>query len=396
VKSFTPDFLTAFSMTAIFAFTVAWVMWALGKKYWRQGLSWAIASTLLYGFSYTAYTLQILLELTQFQVISTLLTSAAIATFTIGLYRFNQNTEWKRDLTILILPLVISTFLVIFYLPTYLMQFNILQSAVTILQNLYILILLLRMRSKIKGSGWLLIICAVIIQLITTSSLIFTKTTTNLELPPQASTWDIVAIWTVCLMLFFKMMASSSGFVVMLRDRDVALEQGKARLDHLTQLPNRATLVSELEKIVQKSAQQGSTLSLMVIDIDHFKKINDVYGHLQGDQVIQHVAKILKLNCRSTDIAARYGGEEFVFILPNTKLSNAEIVANRIRKAVNQTSLILSNGSELKVTISVGVHSSIPTIDSRWEPLVDAADTAMYMAKQNGRNRVALSITSTV
>ena len=176
----------------------------------------------------------------------------------------------------------------------------------------------------------------------------------------------------------------------MLRDRQSALEQDKAKLDYLTQLPNRAALVENLVFSTQQATKQQQPLSLLVIDIDHFKNFNDTYGHLAGDQVIQQVAQILAQQCRSTDLAARYGGEEFVVVLPNTPLQGAEMLANRLCEIVRAHVVRLKTGENLHVTISVGVYSGIPTLQNHWENLIDYADTAMYTAKQRGRNQAVV------
>lgn len=387
----TPDFLTAFSMAALTAFTVSWVMWALGKQYWKQGMSWAVLSTLLYACAYISFLLQNMLEWVVISVISKLFISFAIGTFTVALERFCQSTQWKRDYAILFIPILTTVALALGCLPKNIGWFNMLQSVITVLQTIYTILVLVHMRSRTPGIGWVLVCGGALVHLATILPLMFIDSRPNPEFSQQASTEDILAMWAICLILFLKMVVMSFGFLIMLRDRQAALEQGKAKLDYLTQLPNRATLVEALQHATLQASQKRIPISLMLIDIDHFKQVNDHYGHLAGDRVIQVVAQILKQQCRQTDLAARYGGEEFILLLPNTSLTGAQILAERLCEIVRSTTIELEEKQQLNVTISVGVHSCIPTESSTWESLVAVADQAMYYAKQGGRDRVVLS-----
>jgi len=123
----------------------------------------------------------------------------------------------------------------------------------------------------------------------------------------------------------------------------------------------------------------------MMLDIDHFKKINDTYGHLAGDFVLKEIAKIVKNLIRKSDICGRFGGEEFVILLPNTKLSGAMKLAERIRETI-QNHTFDFNGKKINVTVSIGI-TSVGVNDS-YESLISRADEALYEAKEKGRNRI--------
>lgn len=386
-----PDFLTAFGMSALTAFTVAWVMWALGKQYWKQGMSWGISSVLLYGFAYISFVLQNSLDFKLLHVLSKLLVSLGISTFSLAIFRFCQSQLKIRDYAVVCVPIFMTITIAFFTLPKTLDYFNSLQSAVTVGQTLYLLYILFKMRVRTPGTGWVLVISATCAHLLAIAPLIFVNERPHPAFNFQASSIDILAMWLVCLVLFLKMVVSSFGFLIMLRDRQVALEQGKANLDYLTQLPNRASLVRAIEHANFNAYQQSKPLSVMMVDIDHFKKFNDQYGHLAGDQVIKMVAQVLQRECRQTDIAARYGGEEFVVILPNTPIEGAKIVAERLCVNTRLTSFLIDSGESLSVTISIGVYSGIPEHSHDWEPLVLEADQALYHAKRNGRNQVVFA-----
>jgi diguanylate cyclase len=158
--------------------------------------------------------------------------------------------------------------------------------------------------------------------------------------------------------------------------------------DPLTSLSNRKYFDDTLAKAIADARARGEALSLLMTDVDHFKKFNDSYGHLTGDQVLRLVAISVKQNVKGQDIAARYGGEEFAVVLPNTVLRSAITVADHIRRAVMSKELMKrSTGEHLgRITISVGVAALQPH-DSA-QSLIERADSCLYAAKRSGRNRV--------
>jgi diguanylate cyclase len=158
--------------------------------------------------------------------------------------------------------------------------------------------------------------------------------------------------------------------------------------DPLTTVSNRKHFDQAIVKAIADAAEGGTALSLVMIDIDHFKKFNDTYGHLTGDQVLRLVALSLKHNVKGQDLVARYGGEEFVVILPNTALRQATTVADHIRRAVMHRDLVKrSTGENLGyVTISIGVAELRPGDTA--QTLIERADSCLYAAKHGGRNRV--------
>lgn len=172
------------------------------------------------------------------------------------------------------------------------------------------------------------------------------------------------------------------------RSNELLLELSNT--DHLTGLFNRRFLMECLDKEVQRARRKDGLVAILMLDIDHFKRINDTYGHLQGDVVLQKVALHIQKELRSYDIAARYGGEEFVTILPDTTLKEAFNVADRIRLSV-QSMRFAGDLSNERVTVSLGVAvfpaPGLNDIDS----LLRAADDALYHAKERGRNLVVVS-----
>ena len=158
--------------------------------------------------------------------------------------------------------------------------------------------------------------------------------------------------------------------------------------DPMTKLANRKFFDDTLDNAISDTNAIGEPLSLLMVDIDHFKTFNDTYGHLTGDQVLRLVASSLKQNVKGNDVAARYGGEEFAVILPNTSLRSALTVADHIRRAVMSKELMKrSTGQHLgRITVSVGAATLHKGDEA--QTFIGRADACLYAAKRNGRNRV--------
>ena len=164
------------------------------------------------------------------------------------------------------------------------------------------------------------------------------------------------------------------------------------RIDELTRLPLRSTFIDAAAAAIETAREADQSLSLLVVDVDHFKLVNDTYGHLQGDDVLVEVAEILRRNLRGYDIAARYAGDEFVALLPNTPVEGAEEVAERICAAMRGHSFKLRDRpGTVPVTVSIGI-STFPDHATDSETLFAAADRALYQVKRQGRDGIAAAV----
>ncbi|MBR2068337.1 MAG: GGDEF domain-containing protein [Candidatus Gastranaerophilales bacterium] len=168
-----------------------------------------------------------------------------------------------------------------------------------------------------------------------------------------------------------------------------------ATLDALTGYNNRHQFEKRLKETTNTAKRQNSPLCCIMSDIDFFKKVNDTYGHAVGDCVLKTVAKTIKKELRAEDIPSRYGGEEFIFLLPNTKIDEARIVAQRLRlavenKKINIEEYKIEGTKEISVTISIGVCEFNKIKDKEPQMLYEHADSALYEAKESGRNRVVI------
>jgi diguanylate cyclase (GGDEF)-like protein len=173
-------------------------------------------------------------------------------------------------------------------------------------------------------------------------------------------------------------------------DRRIKAEQGLvelASLDPLTGIYNRRAFYELAEKELIRKQRYGNSITLLMMDIDHFKRVNDSYGHLAGDHVLIAFAALCQRSLRSFDLVARYGGEEFIVFLPRTDLQNGISIAERLRKALAQTEFDFE-GIAISITISIGVVNLDAGESATLPELIDRADQALYHAKQIGRNQV--------
>jgi two-component system cell cycle response regulator len=160
-----------------------------------------------------------------------------------------------------------------------------------------------------------------------------------------------------------------------------------ARTDPLTGCANRRTLLEKLHSEIERARRYGLALSVLMIDLDHFKGVNDTRGHLTGDDVLRQVAQLLRSVMRSVDVVARYGGEEFLVVLPETADPGAMSFAERVREQVADHDFA-AGGDPLSVTVSVGVATVAPGTETDADDLLARADAALYRAKRDGRNLV--------
>lgn len=163
-----------------------------------------------------------------------------------------------------------------------------------------------------------------------------------------------------------------------------------AVMDALTGLHNRRYLEACLPDVVDAAVNRGKFLSVLTLDVDFFKSVNDTYGHDAGDRVLQELAGRLRSSLRSSDLVCRAGGEEFVVVLAGTDLPAAERVGERVRKAVAAKPFLVAPGCNLNITVSLGV-ASLASVDDGADDLLKRADQALYRAKRDGRNRVSLA-----
>lgn len=176
-----------------------------------------------------------------------------------------------------------------------------------------------------------------------------------------------------------------------------------ATIESLTGLLRRETILEKAEQELVRARRYGRPLTLGLLDLDHFKDVNDRYGHLAGDHLLRHLAREMASDLRATDLLGRYGGEEFLLLLPETDLEGAAVVAEKLRRRVRELRVPMEDGSETGVTVSIGLASRkaegdelAPEASRAIRDLLADADRALYLAKRSGRNQVQPSVGSSV
>jgi diguanylate cyclase (GGDEF)-like protein len=194
------------------------------------------------------------------------------------------------------------------------------------------------------------------------------------------------------ILLGFALIATALGVVLLQNWERKRLRAEEAGIDSLTQLANRRQLDERTAVLYSASRRHHFDIAVMMIDIDHFKEVNDQYGHQYGDQVLKAVAECIHTCLRTEDVGARWGGEEFVIVLPFTSLDAATRVAERLRQLIAAMSIDVGGSRPLKITVSIGVAAEVDGVDP--SELLPLADIALFNAKDRGRNCVAQYVQS--
>lgn len=193
------------------------------------------------------------------------------------------------------------------------------------------------------------------------------------------SYFSCTALLSCAMYFFIEYLAESNRLYQKMKD--------ESKKDFLTGLNNLRQFDRLSSQVMAKAAANKQRVSLLFIDVDNFKKINDTYGHSEGDRILKELGRIFTQACRSSDIISRNGGEEFTVVLLDCALKKAVSIGERIRSSVEGNDFTLSSGLKIKITVSIGV-SSFPETTKKVEDLLDQADLALYKAKQGGKNKV--------
>ena len=181
------------------------------------------------------------------------------------------------------------------------------------------------------------------------------------------------------------------GFVIMSKERADALNVVLAMRDELTQLYNRRAVFDSLGQHLAAARRNQVPLSVLMLDVDNFKALNDTFGHAAGDRVLREIASIIQTGLRAQDVAGRVGGEEFLVLLPHTMSDEAYVIAERLRQLIEDVDCLKRCNLHTTISMSVGAAQFDPDRHAGGDELIQDADQALYKAKENGRNRVELS-----
>ncbi len=225
------------------------------------------------------------------------------------------------------------------------------------------------------------------------SAYVVAATRTNLLAISKAVLWRMLARQPLMALNLLHVLTARirENNVVLLGSLELQREyRNKAETDALTGLHNRVWFEEVFPKQLELCERTGQHACLLMVDLDHFKRVNDQYGHQIGDEALRHVATLLRRNLRSTDLCARYGGEEIIVLMPGAELSQAGLTAERLREAIANTPLQLADGRQVALRVSGGIAQWPP--GTALEDLVRVADQALYRAKNAGRNQIAVSL----
>lgn len=186
---------------------------------------------------------------------------------------------------------------------------------------------------------------------------------------------------------FAILLITSLGFIFMTKERADETNRLLASADPLTGAANRRSIIEALDRDVGRAIRSHQPLGLMMIDLDHFKQVNDTFGHLAGDAVLRSLMALVRQRIRSQDTVGRYGGEEFLVVLPDTTLAGVQQLAQDLCEAVAAHSVVY-RGQRIGITVSIGAFGGHLEFGDSWDLLIHAADNALYRAKDAGRNCV--------
>jgi diguanylate cyclase (GGDEF)-like protein len=202
------------------------------------------------------------------------------------------------------------------------------------------------------------------------------------------TTW-ILSLGAIPMLAATLILAIFAHVIVQWRNREEELRE-LCKIDYLTGVHNRRSFMELADLEFARARRYEKALAVVIVDVDHFKRVNDDHGHSVGDEVLKLVAKILAAEVRRYDVAARYGGEEFAILLAETNEEQARVMAERCREQIEGTELVMK-GSTVRVTASIGIAAYPRDGVTRIEQLIDLADQALYRAKESGRNRIAVA-----
>ena len=363
---------------ALVSLSSAAALVVLGRKAWRKGLVAVLAALLLMVLAAATQLLALpRLALPEWNgpLLGSVCFSLVLAAMAVALRQFRQlDIAWSwlllPPLAVLALGLDIAPWRV--YATV----------AVLALQGAWLALELKPMHQMQLGLGYHMLSVALPL-------LVLGMALLQLGFGPQAQGEPALVYALQLLWLPLAVLLLALGFMRMAQDRREARSRRAALRDPLTRMLNRRALERVLEHCIKGATQEQRPLALLLVDVDHFKRVNDTYGHISGDKVLRHISRVLASNVRNDTYLGRFGGEEFVVVCPGAGMEDAQILAERLNLAVRSSSVQIQ-GQALRVTASIGGYAGMVQPGMAWEDVLEVADAAMYRAKAAGRDRVVM------
>lgn len=384
------DLPTLIWFMALTSFTLAAAVLVVG---WRSraadGLTAWGASVAVHGLTYPLFALRFNGWLDLSIVLSCMLTSATLALNIAALSQFQRSQRPPPPEWALWFPVLASGLIAALTVQQHILR-NVVFSLVAVPQAL----LLARLAAhpvtidRRERSRALLVAGSVaLVGLLLVRALVLARqgdwSVGSLGVPADVQAFSYV--FALMILIF-----NTVGFLLMHKDRALEIQRVQASEDPLTGLLNRRALMHELQRVIASATANSQSVSVLMIDIDRFKQVNDTHGHHAGDDVLRGVCERIQARLRRSDLFARFGGEEFIVVLPEAKADDALRVAEDIRQAVAAVPVVIGAGSvSVKVTVSLGIRTLSPTqAEGVVDRLLIDSDKALYRAKRTGRDRV--------
>ena len=371
-------FLMMITVSGVLAVSVGLV----ARAQLRDGMAYCAVGLGFHTGAYLLYMLRGQISDMVSIVLANVMMASVFALFTEGVYQFQKRKPWHAAIWLPV-PLVAVVFTALLpWQAARVVAGTLIFSA----QSAAIVVALLQKRRITVGigqyflvTGFLMLIAALAFQGICTVVLMHEILSIKTPHLVQTITFLVSAMCVVMVSL---------GLVVMTKERADERNRNLAMKDELTGLINRRSLLESLAQQISAAKRNGQPLSLLMMDIDYFKRVNDNHGHLSGDKVLKTMANVVSARARAQDLLGRLGGEEFLMLLPDTSVQGALQLAEALRKSVEDTSFHSVSGQAVSITVSIGLCELSQLSESRCDDMISAADRALYRAKEAGRNRV--------
>lgn len=346
-----------------------------GMGYWALGL---VAHTL----AYLLFALRGQVSDWLSVVLGNVLLSVVFALFTEGVFQFQRRRppRWLLWSPVFLVGILFSALL-----PWYLARVAV-GVLIFVFQTVVMVVAVLQKRKETVGVGQYFLVTGflVLIAMLLLQGL-------GVALNRDQITSVLSSHWVPSVVFLTSALCTvvvSLGLILMAKERADERNRSLAMRDELTGLINRRSLLESLTQQIAMAKRHGQPLALLMIDIDYFKHVNDIHGHLSGDKVLKAVAHAIAGRTRAQDLPGRLGGEEFLVILPNTSVGGAVQLAEILRQAIENSQFEAVSGQAIAITISIGVCEQGQLLEPKCDDMINAADQALYLAKQHGRNRV--------
>nr|WP_314871765.1 GGDEF domain-containing protein [uncultured Pseudomonas sp.] len=377
---------TLFAAVALVATIMAFCLLLVGQYNRRDNLLLTGCGLLAHALAYVCYTLYAQAPLWLSYALGNSLLSLALAFYSASLFRVRERkVPWR---SIFIIPLCMLSGLMVL-LDT--LEPRMLLATVVLMIQCGMLLHWARRHAERPGRAHLLLVIGACISLVGLGMRVIAvlageATDMRYDISNFKQTVS-VAIGTVTVMMY------SLGLVLMAKERSESRLQHMALHDVLTGTYNRRAILQRFDLELQRAREEGSHLAVAMIDIDHFKRINDLYGHLAGDEVLCHCVRQLQRRLRAADSLGRYGGEEFLLLLPHTECAGAMAALQGLRQAIAQSPAQFADDT-IELRFSVGLWCAVPGPSDSAATLLGQADAALYQAKADGRNTVHMAAVS--